>query len=255
MKFIRTFNSYDLLKNTNESVDFYDAYYDNNEVKEEFVIGDDTQKIIDDIISNGKIMNEKEFGNYYLQLISDLYETDKTKEKIITAYFKTQLPEHELICSKNIRSLALGLIHNRVIVNIKNIKIKILDDNIASKIDEFGKQILINLANYISRNYPNKKLEIAIGNQPISVAGDDGFRMTIPNIDSDVNDMFPYWSGVIPAYKKLHFHGVKNRILWTAHDFLHEFGHTLGLSNETETDKFAVKEVNKFVKWMEANNL
>ena len=95
-----------------------------------------------------------------------------------------------------------------------------------------------------------EQLEIAIGNQPISIAGDDGFRMTIPNIDSDVDDMFPYWSGVIPAYKELSENGVENRILWAAHDFLHEFGHTLGLTNEKETDKFAVKEVEKFINWL-----
>ena len=241
-----------ILDNVNEKGELLESSWNWNEETGEadVVIGKEEQDSIDKIIAAAKSLDSKSFGNYWLDFITT--EWDKagrratTRQRVIEYYFKSLIPSDELFASDNIQSAIKGDIQKRNLVNNGNVAIKAMNDAVVNKIDELGIEVLRVLADYVKIKYPNKNIRVTIGLQPISVAGDDGFRMTIPDVESDIRDMFPYWEGVIPAYQKLESQGVSRRLLWAAHDFLHEFGHTTGLINEVETDQFAVEAVKDF---------
>lgn len=219
---------------------------------EEMVIGKDIVDDIKAVEDAARTMSADEFSNFYLSVTAKIWDEGgrRTTERsrAFDMYFRSLLPEGELAGSRSIREAILGTIGKRWIVKTDNISIKAHNEDVVARIDDKGKAILEEMVAFTAKKYPDKKLDISIGLQPISVAGSDGFRMTVPDLEAPISDMFPYDAKlVIPAYEALEKEGADRRTLWAAHDFFHEMAHTEGIQDEREADAFAVKHVQEFI--------
>jgi len=116
------------------------------------------------------------------------------------------------------------------------------------KKDEEALSIFRGIVDFIDQKYPGEDLEIRVGRQPISVAGRKGFRVGIPPKEAPISMMFPYSMEVLREFEELERRGHPSRVLWATMDFFHEMGHTKGITDEKECDRFALKLTKEYLK-------
>ncbi|RLE44214.1 hypothetical protein DRJ16_02685 [Candidatus Woesearchaeota archaeon] len=215
-------------------------------------VEEELRKIIAEVEQKARELSQQEFVDYYSEkILWDLYKRNPELSRQVDRYFRelarSKGVADEVIGAADIWDAIRGL--SKEVYRNENIIITVLSSDLLSELDEKGREILKRFADFTQKRFPEKKLKVRIGRQPVSVADSKGFRIGLPNIDRPVEDMFPYLSDkIIPLFKELERKGISRRELWAFYDWFHELAHSLGITNEEEADLFVIKMAKKYFK-------
>jgi len=210
-------------------------------------LAEEARKIVTDIENKAKTIPQDEFTKYYQDKLGVLWKNNKPLYYDVHNYLTSKIEKGELESANNIWESVKGIKPtDKQIYKSENITVKTSWD-IMQKLGDDDKRIISNFTEFIKKEYPDKKLTISVGGQLISLAGEEGFRMTTPT-DAEIDIMFPYYKKTREILKQLEKEGIPRKELWTGSDMFHELAHTLGIKNEIEADKFSNKMMKKWAK-------
>ena len=201
---------------------------------------------IQEIIDKAHSLSKDQFREYWLDKIEQLRRKDIDRYRSVLDYFKTLVGKDELLAPSNIQDAVRGI--DKTIYRNDTVTVKALRSDILDRIDDEAKKVIKSLADFTKEKYPKHQLKVTIGPQPIAVAGRKSFRITVPDLDFPLDELFPAWPEIVPALKELEQKGISRRALATAQEWFHELGHTRGIADEVEADKFSLKMIKEWAK-------
>lgn len=193
-----------------------------------------------------RIKTEKDFSKWYLEYTAYLWENQRDlhyelNDKLKKLYHKN--PD-DLFSAQYIWR-AINEV-DLVIWNGRKIRMIAISSRVLEMITPKIKRIFIDIAKFLEKLRRVKKLDITVGDQPISVASREGFRVGIPP-NGSVSMMFNYVPKVTEEIVKLEKNGHDSLLLWAAFDFFHEIQHTFGIQDERKCDREGLKLLKKFL--------
>jgi len=195
---------------------------------------------IDLIISKAKGLSEDDFVRWMADEIHfKLFQEDRKLYHKIRNELKSKYGVDD--------DYSLWRIINNINLEIYkkgNVRIMAQNSKVLRKLKKEDIEIIRKLFDFIVRKYPNLKLQVTIGSQPISLAGQAGFRMGIP-IENPVDLWLVYDSHILKGFRELEKR-FGSKWVSTAYDVFHELSHVLGIHDERKADKNALKLAKEF---------
>lgn len=209
----------------------------------------DVRRIDEDrVLEQAKKMGKEEFEKWWLEDYLGQYprlsKAEREKISMVVRGLQERVGD-EMLTAEKIWRLANGKSLSLEEGKIGKIAVKYSSYKIKDSIEEEDKNLIMDVLKFVSESYPDEEMEVYISDKPVSLGEKGVMRIGIPP-DKDFGEWcFTYLERVKKGIDEL---DLTDKEKWVAYDVFHELGHVLGISDEEEADRFALKMARKWAK-------